>query len=147
MVPHLDIWRVGNSTSAIPNVKKIGRVDNARLADLDSLASFSVVIGREFDFSNNEMSVPAGSPGPRIFEALHASAQLLVDQLTIDIHDTNPDLVEFVKFFDSMESLVNQILNPNESKFEKADERAAWMQKHHTYDNRVQTILKQVKEH
>jgi spore maturation protein CgeB len=144
MIPHSDIWRVGNSSSTIPNVKKIGRVDNARLADLDSLSNFSVVIGREFDFSNNEMSVPAGSPGPRIFEALHASGRLLIDQLTIDLHDTNPDLVEFVRFFDSMESLVSQILNPDKSDFENADERASWMQKHHTYDNRVQTILKQL---
>jgi spore maturation protein CgeB len=147
MLPQLPIWRVGNSSSVIPNVKKTGRVDNARLADLDSLASFSLVIGREFDFSNNEMSVPAGSPGPRIFEALHANGRLLVDLFTIDLHDTNPDLVEFVMFFDSMESLVNQILNPNQSTFENADDRAAWMQKHHTYDNRVQTILKQLKEH
>lgn len=147
VLPQLHIWRVGNSSSLIPNVMKIGRVDNSLLADLDSLASFSVVIGREFDFSNNEMSVPAGSPGPRIFEALHANGRLLVDLFTIDLHDTNPDLVEFVMFFDSMESLINQISNPNQSKFENADDRAAWMQKHHTYDNRVQTILKQLKEH
>jgi len=139
--PNNRIVRVGDFKNRNSNIHYLGRLDNNRIPELDNSFLCTIIIGRDFDFSNREFSIAAGSPGPRLFEALFAGGRVLIDRFSISLESSCPDLIPYVYYFESLELLQQLILDFESSHIFDPSEQTEWLRENHSYDKRIQKIL------
>jgi hypothetical protein len=142
-----ELVRVGDVVHRMPRAKYLGRLSNDRIYRLDLESQVTLIIGRDFDFCNKICSVPAGSPGPRFFEALATGINILYDPYTVDFSG-NSDLNRFATPFyttGSIWSLIQQI-TLNESKERKAIQ-IEYAMNSQTYNQRAGEIFNTIKDY
>jgi len=138
---NIELIRVGDVGIKSSKAKYLGRLTNERVHQVDRESRSTLLIGRDFDFCNNLFSVPAGSPGPRFFEALVSGVNILYDPYTVDFSG-NPDLKSFATPFyrrDEIWGIVkDQITNDS---LERKENQIKFAHSSQTYKCRAESLL------
>ena len=138
---NFDFLRIGSETTRYRSIKSVGRLPNTKISEIDLKSFVTLIIGRDFDFYNEILSVPAGSPGPRFFEALNSGVTILYDPYTIDL-DPHPDLKKYAVPFYSRSQIwpiISDTLENLSPSFRK--EQIEFSNGYHTYRNRAEKIF------
>jgi hypothetical protein len=136
------IIRVGEVTEKKRNAEYVGRLSSDRVFDLDLESQVTIIVGRDFDFCNNLFSIPAGSPGPRFFEALMSGVNILYDAYSVDF-DGNPDLKDYATPIYKRAELWNKIeILVREDSIARKAKQIEFAKNSQTYSHRAVQLLK-----